>query len=360
MKLTRLRTVAHKQTSTSQNQPHVFRDGSGCRVVTQLRLAGKLVLALLGIVMSTAHADDYVPSSKIGEATVTDEQFSYDDRIVPLRIYLPESTKPAPVILFSHGLGGSREGGAYLGKYWAERGYVMVAMQHAGSDIDVIRNAAPARRYSAVKEAANAVNAKARVRDVAATLDHLEQLTKPNGKFANRFDLRHVGMSGHSFGAVTTQAVSGQNYKVFGQMNTDDRIKAALALSPSPPAVGHDDTTFAKVGIPWMLMTGTKDDSPIGKKTDAASRRLVFPGLPTAGHFYELCLKNAEHSAFADVRDGLRARKNWRNPNHHKAIQVLSTAFWEAYLRNDANAKAWLNSDKAKSALEPGDEWQRK
>ena len=40
----------------------------------------------------------------------------------------------APVVLFSHGLGGSREGYGYLGSYWAAHGYVAVHLQHIGSD----------------------------------------------------------------------------------------------------------------------------------------------------------------------------------------------------------------------------------
>ena len=31
-------------------------------------------------------------------------------REIPLRVYLPASTAPAPIVLFSHGLGGNREG----------------------------------------------------------------------------------------------------------------------------------------------------------------------------------------------------------------------------------------------------------
>ena len=39
-----------------------------------------------------------------------------------------------PVILFSHGLGGSREGGETWGKHWASHGYIVLHMQHEGSD----------------------------------------------------------------------------------------------------------------------------------------------------------------------------------------------------------------------------------
>jgi hypothetical protein len=49
-----------------------------------------------------------------------------------------------------------------------------------------------------------------------------------------------------------------------------------------------------------------------------------------------------------------------RNPNHHRAILALSTAFWDAHLRGDAAARAWLDGDGPASVLEAGDRWQRK
>jgi predicted dienelactone hydrolase len=45
------------------------------------------------------------------------------NRDIPLRVYLPANSAPAPVILFSHDLGGSRTGSAFLGEHWAARGY---------------------------------------------------------------------------------------------------------------------------------------------------------------------------------------------------------------------------------------------
>jgi predicted dienelactone hydrolase len=49
------------------------------------------------------------------------------NRDIPVRIYLPVNGKPEPVVLFSHGLGGSRAGGEYLGEQWAARGYAATA-----------------------------------------------------------------------------------------------------------------------------------------------------------------------------------------------------------------------------------------
>ncbi len=326
---------------------------------TPIKLLCTLAFTLTLLIASdtSVHAVDYDPAIATGAVVVKDDQFTYDGREVPLRLYLPESIAASPLLLLSHGLGGSKEGGTYLGKHWAGRGYAVVAMQHAGSDTEVIRNAPRLKIMQTLKEAASGANALARYNDVKATLDYLEKQNEAGGKYAGRFDMTKVGMSGHSFGAVTTQAVSGQNYKLQGQVHTDKRIDAALALSPSIPAFGNDENTFAKVSIPWMLMTGTKDDSPIGRTMDATSRREVFTGLPSSGHFYELVLHEAEHSAFGDQR---LARASNRNPNHHKAIQSLSTAFWDAYLRSDDVAKTWLNNSGAKSVLEPKDQWQRK
>ncbi|MEO1992767.1 MAG: dienelactone hydrolase, partial [Pirellulales bacterium] len=38
------------------------------------------------------------------------------DRQVPILLSLPDTKQPVPIILFSHGLGGSREGNSYLRK----------------------------------------------------------------------------------------------------------------------------------------------------------------------------------------------------------------------------------------------------
>ncbi len=162
-------------------------------------------------------------------------------------------------------------------------------------------------------------------------------------------------MSGHSFGALTTQAVSGQTFRG-SRSFTDRRIKAAIAFSPSAPRRADPATAFGSVAIPWLLMTGTKDVAVIGE-ADLASRLAVFPALPS-GARYELVLENAEHSAFSDR--ALPGDREQRNPNHHRAILALSTAFWDAILRDDPAARAWLDGAGPRSVLEAGDRWQVK
>lgn len=276
-------------------------------------------------------------------------------RDIPVRVYLPESAQPAPVVLFSHGLGGSRNGNEFLGQHWAARGYVAVFVQHPGSDDSVWKDQPQTDRMSAMKAAASRQNFMQRTADVPAVLDQLEVWNaESKAPLEGRMDLGKVGMSGHSFGALTTQAVSGETFPFIGTRLTDPRVKAAIAFSPSSPARGSAEQAFGAMKIPWLLMTGTKDTAPIGH-SDLKSRLAVYPAMHGAPK-YEVVLNDAEHSAFTDR--ALPGDKAPRNPNHHRVMLALTTAFWDAYLRGDPDALAWLNGAGPRSIMERADRWQ--
>lgn len=284
------------------------------------------------------------------------------DRGIPIRVYLPPGSDdaapgPAPLVLFSHGLGGSREGSSYLGRHWAARGYVAVFLQHPGSDVSVWRDVPPRERMRAMREAASRRNFRLRVEDVGAVLDALEVWAEPGSghALAGRLDLEHVGMSGHSFGALTTQAVSGQRVPLLGARFRDPRVDAAVVMSPSAPRRGSPERAFGQVEIPWLLMTGTRDTAAIGGQT-LEDRLAVYPALPP-GAAYELVLDGAQHSAFTERPLPGDAP---RDPDHHPAILALSTAFWDATLKHDPAARAWLDGEGPRSLLAPADRWQRK
>ena len=322
-------------------------------VIRNLRAC--IVLVLAGF--SSVEAKGYDPLSidpssqaQVRDLTVHDASRNRD---IPVRIYLPASEKTAPIVLFSHGLGGSRAGSKFLGEHWAARGYIAVFVQHPGSDEAVWKDAAPKERMAAMRTAASLENFLLRVRDVPAVLDQLAVWNK-NGPLAGRMDLTKIGMSGHSFGAVTTEAVSGETLPLSGTELTDPRIRAAVILSPSVPKSTTAEQAFGAVKIPWLLMTGTKDTAPIGP-ADMKSRLAVYPALHGAPK-YQVVLNNAEHSAFTDR--ALPGDREPRNPNHHRAILALSTAFWDAYLRGDKDALVWLNGDGPRSVMETADDWK--
>jgi predicted dienelactone hydrolase len=283
-----------------------------------------------------------------GPFAVAVERYDWVDasrnRPVPVKIYFPEKGAgpfpgPFPVIVFSHGLGGSREGYEYVGRHWASHGYVVALPQHLGSDDAVWRgkeHPGPELRRAAM----NLENAMARPLDVRFVLDRLTAMNKEKGPFEGRLDLERIGMSGHSFGGWTTLAVAGQVFP--GRLGSaglaDPRVKAAISMSAPVARFGSSDTSYGAIRIPILHMTGTLDDSPIGD-TKAGERRIPFDHIHGADQ-YLVIFEGGDHMVFSGQR--LRGGNGTKDPLFHDLIRESTTAFWDAYLKGDAKAKSWL------------------
>ncbi len=268
------------------------------------------------------------------------------DRDVPVKFYYPlRGEAPYPVIVFSHGLGGSREGYEYLGRYWAGQGYISMHVQHIGSDESLLINRADVR--ATLAEAANARNSFQRARDIVFALDQLAAMNEAAASpLRGKLDLARIGMAGHSFGANTTllscgmkmAGPRGQSFAAF-----DRRIKAGLVLSPPAPRMGDYNLIFGAIRLPLLHMTGTRDESPIADVgTTAAMRRLPFDNIRGADS-YLLTLQNGDHMVFSGrAAPGRDTRLDAR---HHELILQSSTAFWDAYLRDDVRGRSWLRGE---------------
>lgn len=266
-------------------------------------------------------------------------------RDVPVKIYFPADTKtPCPLIVFSHGLGGSREGYEYLGRHWAGHGYISLHIQHLGSDDAVWRN--QAQPIPAMKRAAadpqNAVN---RARDVGFAIDQMEKLNREEGVFKRRVDLARIGVAGHSFGANTTLMAAGQVFVLPGGREmgfADPRVKAAIPMSaPVLRNRAELGRAFGKIAVPCLHMTGTLDDSPIGETT-AADRRLPFDNISGADQLL-VVFDGGDHMIFSGrSRPASAAGQGAKDALFQDLIRQSTTAFWDAYLKGDAAAKSWL------------------
>ena len=58
-----------------------------------------------------------LPAAKLAPPIDLTMRDAARQRDIPIRVFLPASTAAAPVVLFSHGLGGSRENAGYLGEH---------------------------------------------------------------------------------------------------------------------------------------------------------------------------------------------------------------------------------------------------
>ncbi|MDD5533958.1 MAG: hypothetical protein PHC52_14295 [Syntrophales bacterium] len=266
----------------------------------------------------------------------------YRNRRIPAKIYYPENAPGRlPIIIFSHGLGGSREGNKYLGSYWAEHGYISVHIQHQGSDREIwLSSIFPLRAiYSAARDPANGIN---RPLDIRFAIDEMERMDRKDPLFRGKLDTERIGAAGHSFGAFSVLAVAGLAIKKDGDeaMLPDRRVRAALPMSAPVPLKDGIIMNFDGIEIPCLHMTGTRDDSPIGE-TAAKDRRVPFDRIGKADQ-YLLTLRDGDHITFSHWRfrgDGSK------DELHHELIKTSSLAFWDGYLKKDARAMVWLNSD---------------
>jgi dienelactone hydrolase len=273
------------------------------------------------------------------------------ERSVPAKIYYPETGKgPLAVMIFSHGLGGSREGYSYLGQHWASHGYVCAHLQHAGSDDALWRGQKNAKEQmaKAAKEPKNAIN---RPLDVSFAIDQLTAMqADKESPLSGRLDLGHIGMAGHSFGAITTLMIAGEAATKAddGKLLSDQRIKAGIPMSsPVPKRQKEYDTVYGNIQIPLLHMTGTRDESPISK-TKADDRRIPYDHITKADQ-YLVTLVGGDHKVFSG-----RARIGPRKPKDAKfqdLILMSTTAFWDAYLKDDKAAKEWLQNGGMKAAM---------
>ena len=293
-------------------------------------------------------------------------------RAVPVRIRWPQDAVPAagwPVVIYSHGLGGSRDGGDVWGNAWAAAGLVVVHLQHVSSDTDAVRGVASSFiDRTALRSVGGAEQLLARLQDVVFALDEMAR-RKTIEKAWRDVRLDAVGMVGHSFGAHTTLGAGGQSYPGHLGIN-EPRLAALIALSPALPARGDVVQAFVAVKKPTLCITGTRDDDVVGSGATPEKRAAVFGALPT-GNKAMLLLKDADHMTFGGRSDnptpdrggqgraaGILPREavtSQLQPQHHALVARISTDWWRAHLMDDGQAKARLQKPEGLAAQ---DTWQ--
>lgn len=263
------------------------------------------------------------------------------DRTVPYKVYLPATHDPAPIVIFSHGLGGSREAAGYLMNYLAQNGFIGVVLQHPGSDSALLRGERrPARAIESLRAGMDARAAIARFGDVRFAIDQLEA-ANANGPLAGRLDLSRIGMSGHSYGALTTLVAVGQRLRAGApDAFRDARIDAAIVYSPNAPRDQAPEEALSGIATPILHFTGTEDRTPFDLEETPAGRQIPFQTISGADQ-YLVVLDGGDHMIFSGrVQAG--GAMTAAQAAHTEAIERESLTFWRAYLLGNAQALADL------------------
>lgn len=243
-----------------------------------------------------------------------------------------------PLIVFSHGNGGTRYGYTFWCDRMASHGYIVVSPDHTGNcrmtlvDGKVVKYSNDARNYSGEN----------RPKDVSFLISEMARFNSgADGRFAGRIDMDKVGAAGMSFGGFTTIHV----------INTDKRIKAAIAMAP----VWRERTNYT---TPVMMMIGSEDKTI--KPAGNANNRKYYE--ESKGPHYLVELHDAGHFSFTDVfqinpnfGDGVGSGERMTKPGEkvtflseaesHDITNSYSTAFFGLYLKGDVGYKEYLSKN---------------
>ena len=243
-------------------------------------------------------------------------------RQLPWRHYRPLTATAAPLVIYSHGLGGScRSGEAWLA-HWASWGIGTLALQHPGTDEVAAGNSPLALRHL-LRTAVDKAQLATRQADLLFALDAAEKHMTTSG----------FGIAGHSYGAVSVLRLVGER-RGTDDIPADPRLTAAILFSPSARGGSVPlPERFAGITLPCLHLTGSTDDGIGPGDIDAADRRLPYRHS-TAPHQCLLVLDGAGHQTFAGQGGGTDA--------HVRLLRGATAAFWLSHFHHAPTARNWL------------------
>jgi predicted dienelactone hydrolase len=247
------------------------------------------------------------------------------ERKVPVRLYLPDGASantPVPLVVFSHGLGGSRLGYSYLGRYFAQHGVASLHLQHIGSD-RALWTGNVFGLSGRLKAATTEQEALARAQDFSFALDTL--LGDPG--LRQKIDATKIVAAGHSYGANTTLLVAGARINRDGLPGSlrDVRVKGALVMS-APPFYGVTNgiEALASMPVPSLHITATEDVIRVPGYYSGADERIGMYDAYQGAAKSLVVFKEGSHSIFTDRLNSGGAELN---PQVKRATREIALAF---------------------------------
>ncbi|RVU35628.1 acetylhydrolase [Rheinheimera riviphila] len=271
----------------------------------------------------------------------SDELEWFDDarqRAVPVLYYAPKqrddvqaSSDKLPLIVFSHGLGGSRDRYAYLGKYWASQGFASLHVQHVGSDRQIWRGSRLTLPFR-LMAAAGDDEALARVADVKFALTTLLESDR-----SAQIDQTKIVMAGHSYGANTSMLLVGAKVERSAALPPlrDPRFSAALLISAPPFYDGAPlAAVLSSVTVPTLHITNTMDEIEVPGYHSAPSDRIDLYQAMGGSYKVLAVFHGGNHNIFSGRRQ--RPELGVQAQVLQAATQSLSGAFLKGLFLQDA------------------------
>ena len=250
---------------------------------------------------------------------------------IPADIYMPtlqgQRQRNRPTVIISHGLGNDRTSYTYLGQHLASHGFLVINVEHPGSNAEQIN-------ALLVGQSADVVANEefiARPQQISALLNYLEREATEYGSLIN---FAQVGLVGQSFGGYTALALAGAdidfnvirescppnslslNASLLLQCQAeqlaaptattlslqDGRVRAAIAINPMT-SVLFGEESMGQVTTPTMIVSSGADTV-----TPALQEQLVPFTWLTQPERYLLLMRQGTHfSTIAVTETGSEA-----------------------------------------------------
>lgn len=321
------------------------------------------------------------PVGVIPEGTLRDAARNRD---LVFAVDYPTRGTALPLVIFSHGFGATQREYIALSAFWASQGYVVIRPFHA----DANRAQASPDALKAAWEAQGPNEWRARVQDIVFLLDSLDRLEQSYPELQGKIDRAKIGVSGHSYGAFTAMLLGGVKTYPGAVSYADPRVKALVLMSPPGPreSRGLTEQSWADLRTPALFMSGTRDTG--ADETETSQWRRRGYELSPPGDKWMVVLQGIGHAAFTgrmdqaaparETSDPLDPASNPGDPNRtldptprqsevtrrpreggvglqwraaFNNVKALSLAFWDAYLKSDAEGRAELDRSAGRGSI---------
>lgn len=266
---------------------------------------------------------------------------------LPYKVHYPGTGGPYPVVLFSHGYGGTKDAFGPIGQHWASHGYVVIHPTHAdglgrrradppqGGGGDPTARPRPGGLIGGLNDPHKIAD---RVADLVLILDNVGELENAVPGLKGKIDASRIGVGGHSFGAYTAMLIGGVTVDlggVNGRSFADKRVRCILPISGQGTGQqGLTDTSWAMLKLPMMTITGTRDQGIGGQGVEWKKEPYTFS---PPGDKYLVVIDGANHLSFGGGLGG-------RGSGITDIVKLFTVHFWDAYLKNSEPDRRRLRS----------------
>ncbi len=262
-------------------------------------------------------------------------------RMIPLsvRVTWPAGKGPYPLIVFSQGALCPKNMYTAVTDHWTSHGYVAISPLHLDSESNGFE----------FQDLAGKDLVGERVQDMTYILDALDSIENKVPGLEGKINRDHIAAAGHSFGGQIALAMTGLETvdpKTNKPLNVaDDRYDVAVVLSGVGPLPNIAEGAFARYMGPVYSSGGTKDLGATGQgPVHPWPWRMAAYFETPPGNSYGVVLDEGDH-----YYGGLICRETAGGTPDHEGLSIIrgtSTAFLDAYLKDNTAAKEFLaNSD---------------